>query len=156
MTLGRAKLAASREPPMTTTIRAMTFADYRAALELWQNSEGLGLSDADSEEGIGAFLERNPGFSAVALNDSGALIGAVLCGHDGRRGCLYHLAVDRAYRKRGVATRLLAWCLERLAAERIQKCNIFLYADNTAGAAFWERAGFVPRGDLRVFQKPIS
>jgi N-acetylglutamate synthase len=140
---------------MTATLRTMTFDDYAAALELWKRTEGIGLNESDSEQGIRAFLERNAGLSAVALNEAGALVGAVLCGHDSRRGYLHHLAVDRAHRNRGIGRMLLAWCLERLAAERIQKCNIFLYASNTEGAAFWQHAEFRPRDDLRILQKVL-
>ncbi|HWA73415.1 MAG TPA: GNAT family N-acetyltransferase [Polyangiaceae bacterium] len=141
---------------MTVTLRPMIFDDYAPALALWKRTEGIGLNDSDSEQGIRTFLERNPGLSAVALNQAGALVGAVLCGHDSRRGYLHHLAVDRAHRNQGIARKLLAWCLERLAAERIHKCNIFLFASNTAGAAFWEHAGFVARDDLRILQKVIG
>lgn len=141
---------------MTEHIRSLSIADYAAAIELWRKTEGIGLNDADTEAGVRAFLERNPGMSAVAVAESGALVGAVLCGHDGRRGYLHHLAVDRAHRNQGIAARLVARCLERLAAERILKCNVFLYSDNRAGAAFWQHMGFLPRSDLRVFQKVIG
>lgn len=33
----------------------------------------------------------------MAVRD-GKVVGAILCGHDGRRGCLYHVCVDPEYR----------------------------------------------------------
>jgi len=74
-------------------IRAFAAADYDAAMELWQSIEGLGLTESDTREAVAAFLERNPGFSAVATAADGGIVGAVLCGHNGRAGALYHLAV---------------------------------------------------------------
>jgi putative acetyltransferase len=137
---------------MTLTIRAMTVEDYPVVLALWQRTEGIGLNESDAEEAVAAFLRRNPGASAVALSASDELVGAVLCGHDGRRGYLHHLAVTPGERKRGTGTRLVEWCLQRLVAEGIHKCNVFVYRDNHDGAAFWEGRGWKPRDDLGVIQ----
>lgn len=135
-------------------VRAMTRADYPAVVALWKASPGVGLSESDTEAGVAAFLERNPDLSAVA-RAGGTLVGAVLCGYDGRRGYLHHLAVAAAHRRRGVAAALLERCFARLAALGIPKCNIFLFTDNHEGAAFWQHAGFAPRDDLRVFQSSV-
>src|SRR5262245_45720906 len=72
---------------VNVSIRAMSMDDYAQVVELWRTTEGIGLSDADSESGVDSFLLRNPGMSAVCHAPSGELVGAVLCGHDGRRGC---------------------------------------------------------------------
>ena len=86
---------------MNVTLRAMTIDDYPEVMSLWRQTEGVGLTESDSEEGIDAFLRRNPGMSAVAVAISGELLGAVLCGHDGRRGYLHHLAVVPSAENRG-------------------------------------------------------
>jgi ribosomal protein S18 acetylase RimI-like enzyme len=136
-------------------IRTMSSDDYDAVFALWSGVPGIGLNESDTRATTEAFLRRNPGMSAVAF--AGAeLVGAVLCGHDGRRGYLHHLAVAPAWRGRGLARRLVARCFEQLAAADIPKCNIFLYADNAEGAAFWEHAGWSARADLRVLQKAVS
>jgi putative acetyltransferase len=132
----------------------MTAADYAQVLALWEASPGIGLSESDTAAGVAAFLARNPDLSAVAHLD-GVLVGAVLCGYDGRRGYLHHLAVDAAHRRLGIAAALLERCFARLAALGIPKCNIFLFGDNRDGAAFWRHVGFAPRDDLRVFQAPV-
>jgi hypothetical protein len=38
----------------------------------------------------------------------------------------------------------------------IHKCNIFLYADNVEGEAFWKRIGWTKRADLQMMQRPIG
>ena len=87
------------------TFREMNINDYDRILTLWQRTPGLGLSNADSREGIRSFLERNPGLCFVC-QEGERLIGTILCGHDARRGYIYHLAVDEAYRKRGIGRQL--------------------------------------------------
>ena len=141
---------------MSAVIRPFAIEDYPIVVTLWRETEGLGLTESDSEEAIGLYLQRNPGMSAVAVSPSGDLLGAVLCGHDGRRGYLHHLAVAPPHRNRGIASRLVDGCFERLATVGIQKCNVFLLRGNETGAAFWEHAGWSHRDDLRVFQKAIA
>lgn len=84
----------------TTLIREMSIYDYEMMLELWKQTPGIGLSNADSKDNIGLFFERNSGLSFVCEIER-KIIGTVLCGHDGRRGYIYHLAVDSAFRKQG-------------------------------------------------------
>jgi ribosomal protein S18 acetylase RimI-like enzyme len=136
-------------------LRAMTPADYDAVLALWQASEGIGLNESDTREAIAAYLVRNPGLSFVAETE-GKIAGAVLCGHDGRRGYLHHLAVASPHRRRGLGRTLVDESLTRLRAHGIPKCNIFLFANNEAGRAFWLREGWAPRKDLVLVQKTLS
>ena len=141
---------------MSVALRPMSLADYPDVLDLWRRTEGLGLSEADGAPGMANFFLRNPDLSPVALTPDGVLVGAVLCGHDGRRGWLYHLAVDAEHRKLGIAALLVDFCLERLAAHGIQKCSVLLFRDNVSGADFWEHMDWSERPDLRVFQKALA
>jgi len=134
---------------MTTTYRELTLSDYDAVLALWQSSDGVGLSDADSREAIGRYLARNPGLSFTAW-DGDLLVGAVLCGHDGRRGYVHHLAVRPSHRRQGIGKALAARCLDALAAEGIDKCHLFVFAVNADAIAFWKRVGWTQRVDLNV------
>lgn len=134
----------------------MTTSDLPAALALWRATEGMGLGDSDRPERLAAFLARNPGLSAVATEGNGTLIGAVLCGDDGRRGYLHHLAVQRERRKLGVARALLAHCFAGLQAHDIERCNIFLLTSNTEGERFWKRESWVERDNLKVLQKHVG
>jgi ribosomal protein S18 acetylase RimI-like enzyme len=65
-----------------------------------------------------------------------------LCGHEGRRGILRHLAVRPDYRNRGVGRALVNACLAAMHAEGIAACNVFVMDDNPAGMRFWEHIGF--------------
>ena len=130
-------------------------ADYDAVIAFWKEQEGVGLGESDERDCVSAYLERNPGMSFV-VRDGDAVIGAVLCGHDGRRGYLHHLAVASSHRKRGIGRELVRLCLEQLARIGIQKCNIFLFDNNPHGEAFWHAAGFANRGDLKIMQRTIG
>jgi putative acetyltransferase len=133
----------------------MTLADFDEVRRLWENTEGVGLNESDTRPCIALYLERNPNMSFVARSGS-KLIGAVLCGHDGRRGYLHHLAVDETHRRKGVGRRLVQSCLGALERCGILKCNIFVYANNKDGEVFWSREGWSTREDLRMMQKPIA
>lgn len=134
-------------------IRKMGLRDYDGVLALWRGVAGIGLDDdCDSRAGIARYLKRNPGMSFVARRGR-KIVGAVLCGHDGRRGYLHHLAVSPSERRQGIGKALVARCLRALAARRIPKCNIFLYQSNAAGRTFWEHDGWKMRRDLQIMQK---
>jgi len=134
---------------MNIDVFPFTMDVYAAVMDLWRASEGIGLSSADSEERIENYLNRNPGMSFVAKTD-GRVIGAVLCGHDGRRGYLHHLAVDKAYRYHGIGQALVEKCLNALEKEGIQKCHLFLIETNLEGRKFWEKVGWSLRRDIAV------
>ncbi len=130
----------------------MTLADFEAVSDLWRETEGIGLGESDCRPAIASYLARNPGLSFVARCGT-RIVGAVLCGHDGRRGYLHHLAVARDLRRHGIGQALVRACLDGLAAVGIPKCNLFLFTDNAAGEAFWRHTGWVKRADLAVMQR---
>ena len=140
---------------MSVAIGPMEVADLQAVIELWNNTPGVGLNESDEPDCLRAYLARNPGLS-LAARDGSALIGAVLCGHDGRRGYLNHLAVAPDYRRRGLGQQMVMACLDKLAALGIARCNIFIYADNEPGERFWTRCGWRPRSDLKVLQRQTT
>ena len=117
-------------------IREFQPSDYAPALVLWSDADGVELAEGDSESSILLYLARNPGLSKVAVRE-GNLIGAVLCGHDGRRGFIYHLAVKREERGHGVGKRLVQKCLEDLKREKIERVVILVDRENKDGLRFW-------------------
>jgi ribosomal protein S18 acetylase RimI-like enzyme len=137
------------------TIQPFTLSDYAEVYALWQATPGVGLSSADSREAIAVYLERNPGLSFVARID-GRLVGAVLCGTDGRRGYLHHLAVDPEFRHQGAGSALVEHCLAGLKAQGIDKCHLFVFAGNTSGRAFWEHTRWKLRTDLVMMSTATS
>lgn len=137
-------------------LRAFMIEDYEEVLALWRATEGVGLDKSDTKEGIAAYLQRNPGLSLVAVDRTGKLVGAVMCGHDGRRGWLYHLAVAKEQRGRGLGKALVEHCVESLTRLGLLKCNLLAYTHNAAGREFWARLGFNTRGDLVLSQKTLE
>ncbi|PJF40316.1 MAG: GNAT family N-acetyltransferase [Chloroflexi bacterium] len=136
------------------TIRAMQPRDYADVRTLWEATEGIGLSQSDSREQITQFLERNPGLSFVALADA-QIVATILCGHDGRRGYIHHLAVAETHRRRGIATALLDKSLAQLKTLNIHKCNLFLFRDNQIGQAYYKHKNWIFRDDLVVVQSVL-
>ena len=121
--------------------REFSVNDYDAALQLWRRVDGTEIAEGDHQQGIAQFLARNPGLSRVATNGS-AVIGVALCGHDGRRGHIYHLAVDPDYQGRGLGQRLLQECLEGLRHAGLERAIIMVANDNPRGRGFWLRYGW--------------
>ncbi|HOB09566.1 MAG: GNAT family N-acetyltransferase [Limnochordia bacterium] len=136
------------------TILEMQPSDYHDMYELWRSTPGIGLSNADTKENLEKFLDRNKGLSFVCKHED-RLIGTVLCGHDGRRGYIYHAAVAEAYRGKGIGRSLIEKSLEKLKAEGINKCHLFVIADNTSGHHFWTSVGWYKRDDILVYSKDL-
>lgn len=125
----------------------MTMDHYPAVYRLWTETPGLGIRAADEAPAIARYLDRNPGLSVVALAGS-AVVGSAMAGHDGRSGFIRHVVVAPAWRRRGLATRMVERCLEGLAAARIDRAYLDILAGNEAARAFWTRLGWAPRTDL--------
>ena len=140
---------------MAIKIREFTPGDSLLALTLWKSSEGIGLSAADEPERIAGYLARNPGMSYTAW-DGESLVGAVLCGHDGRRGYLHHLAVDRAYHGQGIGRALVDRCHAALRAQDIDKVHIFVYRENETALSFWKGVNYVPRDTLALLSASLT
>ena len=129
-------------------IRNMTIDDYDEIYALWLSCKGMGLNSVDdSREGIAKYLARNPNTSFVALKD-GVIVGAIMTGHDGRRGYISHTAVHPDQRKEGIGRALVEAALAALSEEGISKVNLVAFTRNEAGNAFWEKMGFTLRTDL--------
>ena len=137
---------------MNCKIRRMTLRDYAAVHRLWLQAEGMSLTGDDNREGIALYLRRNRGLCFIATSEN-QLIGTVLCGHDGRRGILRHLAVRKEFRKQGIALRLAQKSLTALAGQGIQKCNLYVMDYNVTGLRFWKHIGFhLIADDYRTLQ----
>lgn len=128
--------------------------DYQNVMSLWKICKGIGFSNADSKDSVQAYLRRNPGMSFVAKYQN-EIIGAVLCGHDGRRGYLHHLAVHPAYRNQGIGRSLVDRCVSALQQIGIQKCHLFIFNSNIEGIQFWEKIGWLHRNDIGIVSKAI-
>jgi ribosomal protein S18 acetylase RimI-like enzyme len=131
-------------------IREMVIADYDMVIELWSKTEGMCLSDADSRPNIELYLNRNKGMSFVCALD-GKMIGTILCGHDGRRGYIYHVAISTEHRGKSIAKKLIENSLSKLKSEGMVKCHIMVMADNDIGNQFWSYTGWTRRNGILLY-----
>ena len=137
-------------------LRVMTIDDYDQVYALWKTIKGFGIRSVDdSREGIRRFLKRNPSTSVVAEED-GKIVGAILCGHDGRRGCLYHVCVYPAYLMRGIGKSMVVFAMEALKKEEINKVSLIAFTKNDIGNAFWKEIGWTKRQDLNYYDFTLN
>lgn len=129
-------------------IRIMTMDDYDKVFELWLSCKGMGLNHVDdSREGIERYLKRNPNTCFVAEERS-VILGVILSGHDGRRGYIYHTAVNPDFRKQGIGRKLVEAAMQSMEDEHISKVALVAFEKNQEGNIFWEKQGFSVREDL--------
>lgn len=141
---------------MEYIIETMVKDDYDEVFALWSGIHGFGIrSIDDSKEGVDRFLDRNPNTSKVARVD-GKIVGAILCGHDGRRGCFYHVCVAEKFRKQGIGKAMAVACMRALQEEHINKVNLIAFKDNALGNQFWKGAGWVFREDLNYYDFSLN
>ncbi len=136
-------------------IRLMALSDYEQVYQLWLSCAGMGLNNLDdSREGIERFLKRNPETCFVAEKDE-KIIGVIIAGNDGRRGYIYHTAVNPDYRKQGIGKKLVDNAMRALEKEGINKVALVVFEKNKIGNDFWENMGFTVRDDLVYRNKNI-
>ena len=137
-------------------VRTMTIEDYQGVHDLWMTIKGFAIrSIDDSREGVERFLKRNPVTSVVA-EENGEIVGSILCGHDGRRGCLYHVCVREDCRMRGIGKSMVVRCMEELEKEKISKVSLIAFTENDIGNAFWKEIGWTKREDLNYYDFTLN
>lgn len=142
---------------MSFSIRLMTKEDYEGVRALWMTIHGFAIrSIDDSKEGVDRFIDRNPQTSVVAVSDKGEIVGAILCGHDGRRGCLYHVCVREDFRRKGIGKEMVVFCMNALKAEGINKVSLIAFTKNDIGNAFWNCIGWTKRLDLNYYDFTLN
>lgn len=138
------------------TIRTMEIKDYEGVHQLWMSIHGFAIKSVDdSKEGVAQFLKRNPTTSVVAEED-GKIVGSILCGHDGRRGCLYHVCVHEGYRRRGIGKAMVVRAMEMLKEENISKVSLIAFTQNDIGNSFWKCIGWTKREDLNYYDFTLN
>ena len=131
--------------------REMTIDDFEKVHALWLSIHGFGIrSIDDSREGVEAFLNRNPGFSVVA-EEGGQIVGSILCGHDGRTACFYHVCVREDKRRQGIGKDMTVWCMRKLNQAHVNKISLVAFKDNSIGNSFWQQEGWKEREDYNVY-----
>lgn len=131
----------------STVITEMTIADYDSVRQLLGRMPGVVVRSTDSREATERYLARNPGLSFIArVGDR--MVGCVMCGNDGRRGHLRHLAVEPAMRRQGIGTALVGRCLEALKRDGIEKTHIDVLVENQLGHEYWTKSRWQRRSDI--------
>jgi ribosomal protein S18 acetylase RimI-like enzyme len=143
------------EKKMEVQIKEMQIEDYDEIHALWQSINEIVLSEVDTRESIARFLERNPGFSYIAIVED-KIVGAVLCSHDGRRGYLDHLAVEETHRLQGIGKALVLRCLYNLMRVGIRRWNLYVFEGNQEAIKFWKKVGWSPKLNMVMMSQPIS
>lgn len=137
-------------------IRNMLIKDYDEVYALWISCAGMGLNNLDdSRDGIAKFLKRNPDTCFVAEIEH-KIVGAMIAGNDGRRGYIYHTAVDPQYRNQGIGFQLVDTVMQAFKQCGISKVACVVFDRNEQGNAFWQKLGFTVREDLVYRNKAIT
>ena len=126
--------------------------DYDDVRALWLTIRGFGIRALDdSREDIERFIRRNPTTSVVAKAGN-RIIGTILCGSDGRQGALYHVCVAKEYRRRGIGTHMVGFCMHQLKAMGINKVALIAFTTNEAGNAFWNKIGWTKKTNVNYYE----
>ncbi len=134
----------------------MAIQDYPEVRSLWERTEGLKLDESDEYGNLERYLVRNPKLNYVAEIKK-EIVGAIKCGQDGRRGYLYHLAVDGAHRKKGISKMLYRKCLEELKKQNIFKCTVYILGGNDIGLKYWRYNGWeVFDSNFHMLQRDLA
>ena len=134
----------------------MTIDYYESLFDLWKSTPGMGLRSLDdSKEGISRFLRRNPTTNFVAYQDD-KIVGAILSGHDGRRGYIYHTVVLPECRGQGIASDLVSAAVDALRSEGITRVCLNVMETNEQGKRFWASKGWEKKAFLEFYSKGIT
>ena len=137
-------------------IRTMTIKDYSEIINLWENTEGVGLSgNDDSKKSIRKFIEKNPNTCFVAEYNK-EIIGTIMAGNDGRRGHIYHLMVKPEHRKDDLGKKLLEKTEKALRKDGIRKIFLVVFKKNKIGNKFWGNNDYELRKDVNYMDKRLS
>ncbi|MBQ3706810.1 MAG: GNAT family N-acetyltransferase [Clostridia bacterium] len=132
-------------------LEPMTIEDYDEVRALWMTISGFGIRALDdSREDIDRFIRRNPTTSVVA-KVNGRIVGSILCGSDGRQGALYHVCVAKPWRRHGIGTLMVAYCMRELSSMGINKVSLIAFRTNDVGNAFWKNIGWT-QSDVNYYE----
>lgn len=127
---------------MTAHLREFRLEDYERVIDLWENAgPGIGIGRSDTREEIAKKLERDPDLFLIAELD-GKVIGSVIGGFDGRRGIVYHLAVEAAYRGSGIGGMLMEELEQRRRAKGFLRAYLLVKQDALDVVEFYRKIGW--------------
>ena len=129
--------------------------DYPAVRALWENAgPGIQLRRSDTSAEIQKELQRDPDLFIIAELE-GELAGTVIGGFDGRRGLIYHLAVDSRLREHGIGSLLMEEVERRLQAKGCIKSYLLVTKENEHAMRFYEKRGWAQMDTVYVYGKDL-
>lgn len=137
-------------------IRQFQFpADYQPVLELWLMMEkGVHVGRSDTPTEIEKKIARDPDLFLLAECEN-KIIGSVIGGYDGRRGLIYHLAVNPAFRGQGIGSRLMDEVEARLRDKGCLKCYLLVASDNYDVETYYQERGWQHMNDVHLYGKNL-
>ena len=116
--------------------------DYEEVYDLWENAgSGIHLRRSDEPEEIAKKMQRDPDLFLLAEID-GRIVGSVMGGFDGRRGMMYHMAVAKSFRHKGIGTTLMEALERRLKEKGCIRYYLLVAKDNTEVVDFYQERGW--------------
>ncbi|MCL2786544.1 MAG: GNAT family N-acetyltransferase [Methanomassiliicoccaceae archaeon] len=137
------------------TYHLMTVDDHDEMYALWKDATGIILGLSDDRDSVSSYLIQNPDQSFVCRT-GGRMVGTILCGNDGRRAYIYHVAVAPEHRRHGIAAELVRLSTNVQKELGIQRCHLFILNDNELGREFWHEMGFIDRPNLNIMSMDIQ
>jgi ribosomal protein S18 acetylase RimI-like enzyme len=129
--------------------------DYPAARLLWENAgPGIHIRQSDEPAEIQKKLQRDPDLFLVAESGN-RLVGTIIGGFDGRRGMIYHLAVQATFRQNGVGSLLMEEVEHRLKAKGCLKCYLMVTLDNDHAIRFYETRHWERMDSIYTYSKEL-
>jgi ribosomal protein S18 acetylase RimI-like enzyme len=128
--------SAPAEDVAAVTIRDFRMEDYEAVLDLWGEA-GLPFrpQGRDARHRVAAELTGGRAVFLVAEVEDRP-VGVVLGTHDGRKGWVNRLAVNPAFRRRGIATTLVRELETRLEALGLDVIAALIESEDQASLGF--------------------
>jgi len=134
-------------------IRSFRVSDYDRVISLWKQSQlPFRPAGRDTRERITRELESPHAVFLVAEHQE-EVIGSVFATHDGRKGWINRLTVAPAYRRRGIAARLVEEAERRLADQGIQIIACLIEDRNAESKHFFESIGYTRFDRISYFTK---
>jgi len=135
-------------------IRPIGAGDIPAALDLWRRA-GITLTYGDEPDGLTRTFQRNP-TTCLAGEIDGRLAATALGTWDGRRGYLWHLAVEPELQGRGLGRRMLKALEAAYRALGVPKVTFQIERENIEVIDFYLRMGYHERKDLACVSKVLE
>ena len=135
-------------------IREFSIEDFAAVSQLWHRS-GFEIRPGDSKKELKRKLERDSDLFLVAMEGS-KIVGVVIGAWDGRRGWIYHLAVDPRFRRKHIARKILLEAERRMREKGVPRVHSMVFDWNAPSLNLFESLGYEKQSDLVLMGKTLG